>query len=206
MDDLTLPGDAAARLHGFVGQRRDLLIVAGVVVALLLGAALVWQRRAVVNIAPPSVSQASPEDAASSATLYVHVAGAVRSPGLFELPDGARVADAVAAAGGARKAGDLDAVNLAQLLTDGMKIEVPRAGEQSSAAAESAAADETSVVSLNSADRTALETIPGIGPVTAAAILSHRAELGGFSALAELLDVTGIGPATYEAMLPYVSL
>lgn len=205
MDDLTLPGDAAARLHGFVGQRRDLLIVAGVVVALLAGAALVWQRRAVVNVAPPSVSQTSPEEAASSATLYVHVAGAVRSPGLFELPDGARVADAVAAAGGARKAGDLDAVNLAQLLTDGMKIEVPREGEERVAAPE-AAADEGPAVSLNSADRTALETIPGIGPVTAAAILAHRAELGGFSALEELLDVNGIGPATYEAMLPYVSL
>lgn len=97
-------------------------------------------------------------------------------------------------------------MNLAQLLTDGMKVEVPHVGEGGAAVMEPAATDGAPVVSLNSADRAALESIPGIGPVTATAILSHRADIGNFSALEELLDVNGIGPAKYEAMLPYVSL
>ena len=137
----------------------------------------------------------------------MHVAGAVRSPGLYELSEGQRVADAVAAAGGPGRKADLDMLNLAQLLSDGMKVEVPLKGGPAPGGAPSGTtgpADTT--ISINSADQAQLETIPGIGPVTAAAILAHRTETGGFDALEQLLDVNGIGPATYESMLPYISL
>lgn len=209
MEDLTVPGDLRSRLQSIVGHRRDLLVVAGVIFALLLVAGAAWQRRTVVEIAPPATSRDEPDAASShpASSLFVHVAGAVRSPGLYELRDGARVADAVAAAGGPRKNGDLDMLNLAQLLTDGMKVDVPREGDDAPPAPLDAAdAAASSVISINNADQAQLETIPGIGPVTARAVLAHRSEIGGFSALEQLLDVNGIGPATYEAMIPYVSL
>jgi competence protein ComEA len=135
--------------------------------------------------------------------ILVHVAGAVRTPGLYELPAEARVADAVAAAGGPRRGADLDALNLAEVLADGLRIEVPKAGQ---APATSSEPGSESTVSLNSADQTALESIPEIGPVTAAAIIAYREEIGSFSSVEQLLDVDGIGPATLEAILPYLSL
>jgi competence protein ComEA len=176
-----------------------------VVLALVVVAFVVWLQRPVVNVAPPAVAVESP-GTETAGRLFVHVAGAVRSPGLFELPEGSRVADAVAAAGGARRGGVLDLLNLAQLLTDGMKVEVPRKGAQVASQGASPASGGPTLVSINGADTTALETIPGIGPVTAAAIIAHRDEIGGFTALEQLLDVSGIGPAKYEAMLPYVAL
>jgi competence protein ComEA len=151
---------------------------------------------------------------ASTGVVLVHVAGAVRRPGLYELAAGARVADAIDSAGGPRRSADLDPINLAQVVSDAMKVEVPRRGEAVTApsipgATPSLSAGETQasgVVSLNSADLTALESIPGIGPVKAGAILQYREEVGGFSSVEELLDVTGIGPATLESIRPYVTL
>jgi competence protein ComEA len=138
----------------------------------------------------------------------VHVAGAVKRPGLYPLPAGSRFADAVAAAGGPTARGDLDLMNLAQLLVDGTKVEVPprsaTSGGVPAAVPSSSAAP--AAISLNAADQAALETIPGIGPVTAAAILQHRDEIGGFTSLEQLLDVSGIGPATYESMRDFVAL
>ena len=157
--------------------------------------------------------------------VLVHVAGAVRRPGLYELPLGARVADAIDAAGGPRPKAALGSVNLAQPLADGTKLDVPRSGQPAVAAptvgtatgsATSAPASSTSTSSpgatpgapipLNTADQAALETIPEVGPVTAAAILEHRAEIGSFESVEQLIDVTGIGPATLEAIRPYVTV
>jgi competence protein ComEA len=99
-------------------------------------------------------------------------------------------------------------MNLAQLLLDGTKVEVPSRSATSGGvpAAVPSSSAAPAVISLNSADPAALETIPGIGPVTAAAILQHRDEIGGFTSLEQLLDVSGIGPATYESMRDFVSL
>lgn len=126
------------------------------------------------------------------------------APGLYELPEGSRVADAIEVAGGARRNADLDALNLAQVLTDGMKVDVITKG--SNAASIDASTETDALVSINSADATTLETIPGVGPVTAAAIIEYRDRLGGFGAIDDLIEVTGIGPATLEALRPYVSL
>jgi competence protein ComEA len=142
--------------------------------------------------------------------LLVHVAGAVHRPGLYEMPAGARVADAVQAARGPTERSDLDALNLAEPLQDGLKIDVPRRGEALAAAPApqpgASAAGPAVPVNLNVADQAALETIPEIGPVTAAAILEYRAQVGSFSSVEEVLEVSGVGPATLEAMRPYVTV
>lgn len=137
----------------------------------------------------------------------MHVAGAVRSPGVYRFPDGARVADAIETAGGPRPDADLSALNLAEELVDGSKIEVPRRGKVTAMQTPvSNASPSLPVVDINSADQLTLETIPGVGPVTALAILQHRDAIGSFESIGQLLDIDGIGPATLEAIRPYVTL
>ncbi len=152
-------------------------------------------------VAPPAVATSS----AAPATIMVHVVGDVRRPGVYELPAGARVADAIDAAGGTLRSADLASVNFAAPAVDGAQIVVATRGDT----ADHAADPEPSVaalINLNSADQAALESIPGIGPVTATAILNHRSEIGAFTSLDQLLDVDGIGPATIESLRPYVTL
>jgi competence protein ComEA len=154
------------------------------------------------RIAPP----AQPSERTSEApAVLVHVAGAVRRPGLYELDEGDRVADAIEAAGGPRRGADLDVLNLAQVVVDGSRIEVPVKGV-APGVQPTTPAGTAPMVSLNSATQAELETIPGVGPVTAQAILTHRLEVGGFTALEQLLDVDGIGPATFESLSAYVTL
>ena len=192
-------------------------VVAVVIAVAVVGSLLVWMRGTPASIAPPATAPAAPAPTASSAAsathgstaalIYVHVAGAVRKPGLYELPAGTRVAGAIEAAGGPTRRADLDQVNLAEVLGDGIKLDVPEQGEAvASVPAPPGTAAAPGLVDLNSADQALLETIPGVGPVTATAIIQHRTEIGSFTALEQLLDVTGIGPATLESLRPYVSL
>lgn len=120
--------------------------------------------------------------------LTVHVAGAVVDPGLIELPVGSRVADAVAAAGGVTTGADLVALNLAQPLIEGQQVVVPWEGEPNSGVGDAGAR-----VRLNEADASALESLPGVGPVLAASIVSHRETHGPFATVEDLLLVPGIG-------------
>ena len=144
----------------------------------------------------------------SGSKVVVDVAGKVRRPGIAVLRSGARVVDAIRAAGGARPGVDLGSLNLAQVLTDGEQIVVggsiaPPAGV---AAAASGPPGSATLVDLNTADQTALESLPEVGPVTAQAIIAWRTEHGGFSAVSQLLDVDGIGDATLAKLTPYVTL
>jgi competence protein ComEA len=141
-----------------------------------------------------------------AATVIVHVAGAVRSPGVYELAPGNRVADAIDAAGGARPSADLRLLNLAEPVRDGMQILVMVRGGGAPAAAAAPSPSGMTVIDLNSADQSALETVPGLGPVKAAAIVAHRVEIGSFTSLEELLEVSGIGPATLETIRPYLTI
>jgi competence protein ComEA len=138
----------------------------------------------------------------------VDVAGKVRRPGIAVLRSGARVVDAIRAAGGARPGVDLSALNLAQVLSDGEQVVVgsPGAPLSGPVAALSGAPPTGRLVSLNTADETALESLPEVGPVTAQAIIAWRTEHGGFSAVSQLLDVDGIGDATLAKLTPYVTL
>jgi competence protein ComEA len=151
---------------------------------------------------PVATAAAAPEE------VVVHVAGKVRRPGLVVLPVGARVADAVDAAGGSRRGADLTTLNLARLLVDGEQVlvGVPQAGGAPGAVPPGTAPLATELVNLNTADQALLETLPGVGPVTAAAILDWRTEHGGFTAVEELLEVDGIGDATLADLSPLVTV
>lgn len=211
VDEVVVPGGLRARLEEVVGRRIDTGVVIALVAVLVGTGLLVSSRKPAAAIAPPATLSQAPAtpgpSPASSPALLVHVAGAVARPGLYALPPGARVADAVEAAGGATRRADLGLLNLAEPLVDGVKIEVLERGAQPPASVgATAAAASPQVVSLNSADQAALETVPGIGPVTAAAILAYRDEAGPFTSIEQLLDVSGIGPATLEAVRAYVTL
>jgi len=124
--------------------------------------------------------------------LVVDVAGAVRAPGLYRLGPGTRIADAVAAAGGATRKADTALVNLAAPLADGEQVVVPLRGV---AAAAGGAASPTTPLDLNTATAEQLDSLPGIGPATAQKIVDFRQAHGPFHSVDELDAVPGIGPA-----------
>lgn len=143
--------------------------------------------------------------------LVVDVSGKVRRPGIAILPPGARVVDALAAAGGARRGVDLGLLNLARPVIDGEQILVGLAqpsGVDAAAAAPplGASAASGTLVNINTAGQAELETLPGVGPVTAQAILAWRSQHDGFAAIEELLDVQGIGEATLAQLAPHVTV
>lgn len=172
-------------------MQRGQWLVAGLAVAVAVAAGAWYGSR---PEAPPPLSVASrPGAAVAAATLTLHVSGEVVRPGLVELPPGARIADAVAAAGGATGAADLSALNLAAPLVDGGQVAVPAAGT-------SPAAGPGGAVSLSLATAAELQTLPGVGPVTANRIVAHREQHGPFSAVEDLLDVPGIGEGRLAAL------
>ena len=158
----------------------------------------------------PAPASAPAAPASGTGRVTVDVAGKVRRPGIVVLDDGARVVDAVEQAGGARPGVDLTSLNLARLLVDGEQLLVGLDTARASAAVPvpptSGAPTPTTLVDLNLADQTQLETIPQIGPVTASAIIAWRAEHGAFTAVTELLEVDGIGDATLAQVSPYVTV
>jgi len=172
--------------------------------------------------AQPSSAPAGPASAGpASATpeLVVHVLGAVRHPGLVRLPAGARVEDAIKAAGGLRGDADPDELNLAQPLEDGVQVVVGTrshpagevrtsggagSGGTGSGGTGSSAGAGGSTVDLNQASVDQLDTLPGVGPVTAQKIVDWREQHGRFSKADELQEVDGIGPKTYARIAPHV--
>ena len=132
--------------------------------------------------------------------LYVHVLGAVVEPGLYELSDGDRAVDAVAAAGGFAEGADETQLNLARLLVDGEQIYVPLLGEVA------APTPGDGKVNLNTADQAQLETLPRVGPSLAQRILDWRDANGRFSAVEDLLSITGIGDKTYDGLKDLVTV
>ncbi len=165
---------------------------------------------------PAASARASPV-ATPGGQLVVHVLGAVRRPGLVELPAGARVQDAIEAAGGLRAGARLGDLNLAQPLVDGQQLVVGKsAGGRSEVRGGTAAPGGVgpngststpgttgSPLDLNTATTSQLETLPGVGPVTAAKIIAWREEHGRFSRVEELQEVSGIGPKTYAEIAPH---
>jgi competence protein ComEA len=141
--------------------------------------------------------------------LVVHVAGAVARPGVLHLRPGARVVDAIDAAGGLAPEADGARINLAAPVADGTRVYVPAVGEALPAAVGTEADGDGAAagpVDLNTADEAALDALPGIGPATAKAIVAHRAEIGRFTSVDQLLDVRGIGPAKLEELRPLVTV
>lgn len=155
----------------------------------------------------------------ASSVVIVHVAGAVNAPGLVTLSAGARVADAVARAGGLRPDADGDRVNLAAPVVDGIRVYIPVIGAPDPPAAVAIPgpvgaagalpghpASPAAPVDLNAATEAELDTLPGVGPSTAAAIVAYRTEHRRFRNIDELQEVRGIGPAKFEAIAPLVTV
>ena len=159
--------------------------------------------------APVDEVMVDPTPAASptgSAGLYVHVSGAVRAPGLYVLPGGSRVVDAIAAAGGFADDADRDAVNLARGLDDGEQLPVPREGEVPAAPGGAMPAASEGKIDLNTADAGRLETLPRIGPALAERIIAWRDDNGGFTSIEDLLAVPGIGDKMLESLRDLVTV
>ena len=161
-----------------------------------------------------AAATAPPASTTTAAQLVVHAAGAVVVPGIHPLPPGSRVSDLLAAAGGPAPDADLDRVNLAALVGDGERVWFPRVGEEaeppvvagSSGSGGTGGGGAPALVDLNVATAEELDTLPGVGPATAAAILEHRSAHGPFTSVEDLLDVPGIGEAKLEQLRDLVTV
>ncbi len=221
-----------ALLAGLAGFRRPHLVVVATILVLgvlVAGWAVLRARPVAVAVTPPPsvgpVSAAPPAPAPPSAApsagasvpgVVVHVLGAVRRPGLVTLAGGARVQDAIEAAGGLTGKADPGELNLAQAVTDGQQIVVGTedapAGEVrdgggaggggGGGAGGTGAGGSGSPVNLNTASPAELEELPGVGPVMAGKIVAWRTENGRFSRIEELQEVDGVGPKTYAKLAP----
>ncbi len=153
-----------------------------------------------------AVARAAPAASATpfaGAAIYVHILGAVAKPGLYELQDGDRAVDAVAAAGGFLDDADRAQLNLARFITDGEQIIVPVVGAVQAQAPGFSAQGK---VNINTADAAALDTLPRVGPAMAARIIAWREANGRFNSIEDLMSVTGIGEKTFDGLKDLVTV
>lgn len=178
-------------------------VVCGILGAGLLLLAVSQPRGQAVQLSPP----------ATAAPLIVHITGAVVDPGVYSQPPGSRVMDAIQAAGGLTPDADSTLINLAKLVEDGMQIWVPGLlpGDLEGINPEKVNEDPVAghvggSININTATQTTLETLPGIGPVTAKAIIQYRQENGPFSEIQGIQAVSGIGPVTFEKIKEFITV
>ncbi len=208
-----LPRQRFSRMHvGLIG----VLLILGLTMSgwLLLRArpVAVADPGGVVTVSTPlqTVAPATPTTSRGASKIVVHVLGAVRRPGLVRLPDNSRVQDAIDAAGGLTGRANPGELNLAQLLSDGQQVVIGTSSEPTgevrdqSESGTGSGASAAGALDLNHASQPQLEELPGVGPVTAQAILSWREQHGRFSRIEELQEVDGIGPKTYAQIAPHV--
>ncbi|MFC7493515.1 MULTISPECIES: helix-hairpin-helix domain-containing protein [unclassified Nocardioides] len=219
------PGGVPDALRGRISLGPSQLLVVAVLVAVGLAVTAWWVVRgdpqrleapgpllaSAAPLADATAAAASLESPGATAPggaagVTVDVTGKVRKPGIVVLDVGARVVDALEAAGGARPGVDLSSLNLARLLVDGEQVVVGRPATAPVAIPSDGAPASGALVNLNTAGQAELETLPEVGPVTAEAILAWRTEHGGFSAVDELLEVDGIGDATLAQIAPHVTV
>jgi competence protein ComEA len=190
-------------------MKNALFVLLGVLAGFVFAGLLMFVSRAPAG--QPIVLQPAP----TKAPIAVHVIGAVPRPGLYEFSEGARIQDAIDAAGGMLSTANMDAINLAALLTDGQQLNIPyksgsEPAEDTSAlvlpgATESEESNNSIVtesrgdlININTASLEELDTLPGIGPTIAQRIIDYREQNGAFSTIEEIMDVSGIGPATFD--------
>jgi competence protein ComEA len=188
--------------------------IAGLTVVLVavLGGAGLWYARSLpkpvtIAAAGPGAGQQVSTSPSPTVTLIVDVAGAVQQPGVYEFAEGDRVIDAIERAGGQLPKADLGMLNLAAPLVDGTQILVPKtgpAGTVASGAGSGVAA--TGLININTASAIELEALSGIGEVLAATIVEYREQNGPFATVDDLMDVSGIGPATLEEIRDQVTV
>lgn len=199
-----LPGSTG--LPGFLGRRGMIFALALLAAAAVIAGGLaIFGRSPAAEIAPPLPTARAqvPRASKTNETLVISVVGHVRSPGLVTVPSGSRVADALRAAGGADPGVDLTALNLARKLTDGEQLAVGVPAAQAAPVGSGAAA---SKIDLNSATAEQLDSLPGVGEVTARRITDWRTQHGGFSSVEQLRDVDGIGESKFQKIREQVTV
>lgn len=204
-----LAASRSARLRVGIGAA-VILVLIGIGVAVLVAAlgAGAGQSALVVNASPTGQPRDGASHELSGAAVYVHILGAVNSPGLYSFRDGDRAIDAIAAAGGYTAEADRLSVNLARFLSDGEQIVVPTVSETDSGAVPNSAGLKAGggKVNLNTADASALESLPRVGPALAARILAWRQENGRFASIDDLRSVSGIGEKTFAGLKDLVTV
>ncbi len=210
MSAVPTPSERRARVRVGLGAAL-VLVVIGLAVAVFVTAVTPHGASSVVAPSSLAVTPSSPAGRGSAsgptsgAAIYVHILGQVNVPGLYAMHDGDRGVDVVAAAGGLTATADPAALNLARFLSDGEQIVVPAVGE---APPVSGALGGTAIpgkVNINTADQPTLETLPRVGPAMAARILAWRAANGRFTAIEDLLSVSGIGQKTFDGLKDLVT-
>jgi competence protein ComEA len=191
-------------------RRRLLLVVAGSLALILLaGRFVLGAGTTTVAPLPPPPTPGAGVTGLPAARVVVDVVGAVRRPGLYRLEHGSRIADVVARAGGATRKADLSQVNLAAPLADGEQVVVPRRGVAvtgpGAGTGGAGGALSNGPVHLSTATLDQLDSLPGIGPVTAQKILDYRAKHGAFTSVDELDAVPGIGPSRMDQLRDLVA-
>lgn len=182
-------------------QKRGLVAISLVAVAFSVFLFLTTRGSAVAQESPRPVVSVSP----IAQTILVHVAGKVKSPDVYPLLQGARVSDAIKAAGGALKGVDTSDINLARVLVDGEQIYVGYEPKVSTSSSKSAKKF-SGIININRATKAEFDSLAGIGPVIASRIISYRNNNGPFMALEDLLKVSGVGPKTLEKIRTRLTL
>ena len=170
-------------------------MAAGILLGLFF-AALVW-----VVARNPSGEAVTLRPVPTDKPIVVHITGAVPRPGVYALPQGARIQDGISAAGGFLAEADKTNINLAQLLEDGEKLDVPFIEGGSpviTTPVPEVVTSTTELININTATAAELDTLPGIGPTTAQKIIDYRTQNGPFVNAEDIINVSGIGPGTYE--------
>ncbi|HJR80528.1 MAG TPA: ComEA family DNA-binding protein [Anaerolineales bacterium] len=183
--------------------RFALYMAAGILFGLFL-AALIW-----LVARNPSGEAVILRPAPTERPLIVHITGAVPRPGVYALPDGSRVQDAIAAAGGFLAEAQKTDINLAALVIDGEKLDIPfieGASPVLPTPGPTVVAATTELININTASQAELETLPGIGPTTAQMIISYREENGDFVSIEEIINVSGIGPGLYDRIKDLITV
>ncbi len=169
-----------------------------------------WLNRPQIQVTPKIVVSGTPIAAApiavTSTNIVIDVEGKVHFPGLRTLPSDARVADAIAAAGGTLPGVPKGTVNLAARLSDGQLLIVGQVAGAGVASGDQGNSSQTNQISLNSATESDFESLPGVGPVLANRILTWRTQHGSFSSIEDLQNVPGIGPKVFANLSSYVTL
>jgi competence protein ComEA len=205
MSSAPAPDARRARVRVGVGAALILVLV-GLACAVFVTAITPHGASSVVAPSAPPSPHSSASPASNGVVIYVHILGQVNDPGLYALHDGDRAVDVVAAAGGLTPSADPAALNLARFLSDGEQIVVPAVGEAPvSGAATGAGSSIPGKVNINTADESALETLPRVGPAMAARILAWRTANGRFTAIEDLMSVSGIGEKTFEGLKDLVT-
>jgi len=190
-------------------RKEQYIIAALLIILVFLGGLFIYQYGK-TKVATPLLTEAGNEEQEGTAELVVHVCGEVKHPGVYRLPEGKRVIDALEMAGGATEQGDLDKLNLAALLEDGGKIYLPPlttvlspvSVKQSQLGQEKA----FNLININSADQQSLDSLPGIGSALAKRILDYREQQGFFNSVDDLRKVSGIGEKKFEQLKDLVTV